>query len=447
MTSEYFCFFFIANYIKIQFSRYVIAYWKSLITDKDLIGIILDNFLSTIFTACPYESPADAAKDDKIQKVLANMPFAIVCALKEIMIATVQFNKENEECPAIFVLKSRFPIIFCMLMTTLATYTNSTPSMTPAGNTENAMTTDAKVKSASKNKTKFSFIPNRDVIKINPCVILLDTFIHFLDCLKMEQLKNVLTMSPQLASSGDLNNFMEFIAPMAIAVGNFFNINSSTMKQIITELNRYMDSTCDPQRIAAIGFYSQLVPLHPCGEVSSVIMLHLLSALSDPNALVRGFCVRGLAFTGALTDHDIEKYAEMSLSALLKGIDDYNANCLINIPLESLRGLSRILEAIPSSKLEMFEVSLTIRIRPFFENESIEIREAAILLFGDLCHQTKLRSPKSTANVEISDELREQLISNLFPLFLHLGENESIIARVCTFKINLAKAYFNKTYF
>ena len=408
------------------------TYWKTLVSDKDLIGIILDNFLSTIFSACPYESPADAAKEDKVHKVLANQPFAIVCAFKEIIAACGQPSKEIDECVALSELKTRFPMIFCMLLTTLATYTNSTPSMAPAnsGNLENGSSLDLKSKSATKNKNKFSFIPNRDVIKINPCQVLLDTFIQFLDCLKMEQLKNVLTMSPQLASSGDLNNFMEFLTPMAIGVGNHFTINSSTMKLVITELNRYMDSTCDPRRIAAIGFYSQLVPLHPCGEISSVIMLHLLSALSDPNALVRGFCVRGLAFTGALTEHDIDKYAEMSLSALLKGIDDYNANCLINIPLESLRGLSRILEAIPSSKLEMFEVSLTIRIRPFFENESIEIREAAILLFGDLCHQTKLRSSKTKDVVDVSDELKEQLVTNLFPLFLHLGENQSIIARV-----------------
>lgn len=155
-------------------------------------------------------------------------------------------------------------------------------------------------------------------------------------------------------------------------------------------------------------------------------MLHLTAALSDPNPLVRGFCIRGLAFVGALNQHDIEKYSELSLAALLKGIDDYNNNCLINIPLESLRGLSRVIEPIKREKLELFEVSLTIRIRPFFENQSIEIREAAILLFGDLCNQTRLKNESK----EVSEALQEQLITNLFPFLLHLGENESIISRV-----------------
>lgn len=155
-------------------------------------------------------------------------------------------------------------------------------------------------------------------------------------------------------------------------------------------------------------------------------MLHLTGGLSDPVALVRGFCIRGLAFVGALTQHDIEKYSELALSALIKSIDDYNDKCLINIPLESLRGLSRVIEKIKKEKLELFEVSLTIRIRPFIENASIEIREAAILLFGDICHQTRLKG-----NVrDISEPLMEQIIANLFPFLLHLGENESIISRV-----------------
>lgn len=185
-------------------------------------------------------------------------------------------------------------------------------------------------------------------------------------------------------------------------------------------------STVDAHRIAMIGFFSQLVPLRPCGDVSSTIMLHLTAALSDPVASVRAFSIRGLAFVSELNNHDIEKYSELALAALLKGMDDFNSNCFINIPLESLRGLSRVIESIPKEKLDLFEVSLTIRIRPFFDNASVEIRESAIQLFGDLCYQTKLKGQDS----EISEALKEQLVTNLFPFLLHMGENESIIVKV-----------------
>lgn len=82
---------------------------------------------------------------------------------------------------------------------------------------------------------------------------------------------------------------------------------------------------------------------------------------------------------------------------------------------------------------------MAIRIRPFFESLAVEIREAAILLFGDLC-QKKITSAATdevvfddgndTASEIISDALREQLYSNFFSMLLHLSENNSQIVRV-----------------
>lgn len=400
----------------LPYDENVSAYWHSLTAETDLTGIILDNFLETIFEVAPYDqAPGEL---EKLQKTLTYQPFAVLCALKEII--SSKDGSSNGE------FKKRFASLFGMFLTILATYTNTIPLMTPPVQVD-----VEKIKvpsSASKNNkgTRFSFHSNRDVVKVNPTNVVIDAFIRLIEVLGMEQIKNAIQMSPQLVSSTDLKNFSEFLPTLAIATGNYLSINSSAMKEIIQSLSKYMSSPCDPHRIAAIGFYSQVVPLKPCGEISSVIMLHLIGALSDPNPLVRGFCIRGLAFVGALNQHDIEKYSELALAALLKGIDDFNNDCFINIPLESLRGLSKVIVPIKKAKLDLFEVSLTIRIRPFFENQSIEIREAAILLFGDLCEQTRLKNPSK----EISESLQEQLLTNLIPFLLHLGENESIISRV-----------------
>lgn len=399
----------------LPFDENVCEYWHSLTAESVLTGIIIENFLETIAEVAPYEQIP--GEPEKAQKTLTHQPFAVLCALREIIFS--KDGSSNEE------YRKRFAKLFGMLLTILATYTNTIPMMTPPVQVE-----VEKIKvptSSSKNNkgTRFSFIQNRDVGKVNPAKIVMETFMKLMDNLGKEQIKNTLEMFPQLISSSDMQCFSEFLPTMAVATGNSFSMNSSSMKDIIVALSQYMSSPCDAHRIAAIGFYSQVVPLRPCGEISSVIMLHLTGALSDPNPLVRGFCIRGLAFVGALNLHDIEKYSELALAALLKGIDDFNNNCFINIPLESLRGLSRVIDPIKKEKLDLFEVSLTIRIRPFFENQSIEIREAAILLFGDLCHQTKKKS-----NSEVSEALHDQLLTNLFPFLLHLGENESIISRV-----------------
>ena len=49
-----------------------------------------------------------------------------------------------------------------------------------------------------------------------------------------------------------------FLFCLQVSVANHFSVNSSPMKELITDLNKYMSSPCDPQRIAAIGFYSQV---------------------------------------------------------------------------------------------------------------------------------------------------------------------------------------------
>ena len=340
--------------------------------------------------------------------------------------------------PILQELKKRFPEIFCMLLTSLATYTNLAPPMCIQKQASNT-------KSGS-GKSKFGFIPNKDLVRMNPCTIVLETFQFFLVNLEFEQLSAVLSVCPNLASSAELNNFMELLTPMANGLVSQLGITSTALSQVITALSKYISSPYDPHRISSVGLFSQIVPLKPSGEISSVIMLHLNSALSDPNPLVRGFCIRGMAFVCSLTDRDIDKHSEMSLSALLKGIDDFNANCFINIPLESMRGLSRIVTALPTDKLESFQVnklkrlmnvrhrlrktgfqvSLAIRIRPFFENASSEIREAALLLFGDLC-KTKLDEANKPT---VSDALKEQIFANYFGLLLHLGEVDNQIIRV-----------------
>lgn len=275
---------------------------------------------------------------------------------------------------------------------------------------------------------------------MNPCQIVIDGFQILLENIEMEQLAQVLTVCPHLASHADLNKFMELLTPMASALVGQLGITSSAMSQVVIALSKYISSPYDHQRIAAVGLYSQIIPLKPSSDLTTIIMQHLNSAYGDPNALVRGFCIRGMAYVGNLNEHDVDKYSEMSLTALLKGIDDKNANCFINIPLESMKGLSRLVMALHKDKLETFQVSLAVRIRPLFENESTEIREAAILLFGDLCriktadYGTRCATPIETLT-PVSEDLRERIFANFFSLFLHMSETDVQIVRVRILKI------------
>ncbi|XP_058977775.1 maestro heat-like repeat-containing protein family member 1 isoform X1 [Musca domestica] len=408
---------------QLPYEENIVEYWHLVCTDAELAGVLIDHFLQILSSACIYEQ--NEACVDR-QKIASVQPFAIFCALHEMM-----------PCKDIKTqLKVKFPELFTMLLTSLASYTNLAAPMqtgpprsvspTPTSSSSSIIT----LSTGSKNK--FGFVPNKESIKLNPCQIVLETFQKFLDSLEMEQIATVLTVHTHLASSTDLKNFIELLTPMAIGVSNQIDIDSSEMKNIVTTLSKYVASPYDAQRVAAVGLFSRMVPLKPCGEISANIMNHLTNALSDPNAIVRGLSIQGMGYVGLLNDDDIEKYDETAITALLKGVDDTVSDCLINIPLESMRGLSRILQNLPSDRVETFHVSLAIRIRPFFGSYSLEIREAAIILFGDLC-ESKIAVKDGTASPsESSNEaLREQLIANLFPLLLHLSEGEASIIRAC----------------
>ncbi|KFB39654.1 AGAP000273-PA-like protein [Anopheles sinensis] len=416
--------------------EHVVEYWKTLTMDPDLSGTILDNFIVAVTSSCLYEQPQQQQQDtpdttDDTTRTATMHPFAIVCVLKE-MFKCDELKAE---------MRARFAEIFCMLLSTLASYITLLPpySVLAQPNVAGNVTIP---KSARRAKGQLAQGPGKETIaKLNPCQTILDAFQTFLDTLDMQQISIVLSVCPDLAASTDLNSFIEILTPLGVATASEVGINSALMRQLVTTMSRYVSSPYDTQRIASTGFYAHLVPLQPCGETASVIMLSLESSLNDPNPLVRGLSIRGMAYVCSLTQHDIDKYATMCLTSLLKGIEDYNKNCFINIPLDSMRGLSKILQTIEPAKFEPFQVSSAIRIRPFFEKNSTELRESAILLFGDVCglkvkQMVVASNDSNSANggaddTLVSESLMEQLKANFCSLLLHLCEQSSMIARAC----------------
>lgn len=405
---------------QIPFQSNIIEFWQCVATHGKLSSYMIDYFLGILSSSCLYEVSGEKS-GPSTQNVATHQSFAIFCVLNEIL----QGKNIHAE------LKKRFPELFAVFLASIATYTNLAPP-----NKSPSSSPNAKAAQYPSIKSKLSLIPNKDVVKMNPCQVVLDAFKAYLRNIEMEQLEQVLSVHPTLALSKDLNKFMEILTPMASALVCQLGLTSTAMKQVVDAVADKVASPYESERIAAVGLYSQLIPQKPTGELSAVIMQHLNSALGDSSPLVRGFCIRGMAYVGDLNEHDVDKYSEMSLGALLKGIDDNNSECYINIPLESMKGLSRIVMALHKDKLESFQVSLAIRIRRFMEHSSAEIREAAILLFGDLCrikttdHGTRCKSPVETMT-PVSEALREQIFSNFFSLFLHLSESDTQIVRVC----------------
>ncbi|KAH8408933.1 hypothetical protein KR009_004065 [Drosophila setifemur] len=398
----------------LPYDSHLVEYWHLVCNDPELTGLMLDNFLQLLSGASLQEGGhQETPSATERQKLASGQPFAIFCALHE-MLPCKDIKGQ---------LEIRFADMFSMLLTSLSSYTNlAAPNLVV-----NASTTSPN--QPQSGKSKFGFVPNKDLIKLNPCQIALETFQAFLTNLEMEQIAAVFAVNSQLASSADWHSFIELLTPLAIGLGQQLQLGSPQMRQLVNSLSKYVASPHDGQRVAAVGLYSRLVPLKPTGELAATILAHLGAALSDPNAVVRGLSIQGMGYVGQLGEKEAKRYSDTAIGALLKGVDDSVGDCLINIPLESMRGLSGILRALPSERVESFHVSLAIRIRPFLGNYALEMREAAIQLFGDLCdgkHDDGSSSPTSSM-----EALREQLVANLFPLLLHLSESEAAIVSAC----------------
>jgi hypothetical protein len=119
----------------------------------------------------------------------------------------------------------------------------------------------------------------------------------------------------------------------------------------------------------------------------------------------------------------MNQHCQPVLSALIQGLDDHDSNN--NIPLEAMRGLSQMLQVVDVEHVQGVQVSVALRIKPFFENESSNVREAAFRVFGDLA---KYGGTNSKA-------FQEQVAGNFVCLLLHLDDSSKTVVKVLCFLI------------
>lgn len=62
----------------------VVEFWQCVSNDAELSGFIIDHFLSILSSSCLYEVPGENQSIDR-QNIATHQPFAIFCALREIL--------------------------------------------------------------------------------------------------------------------------------------------------------------------------------------------------------------------------------------------------------------------------------------------------------------------------------------------------------------------------
>jgi hypothetical protein len=117
------------------------------------------------------------------------------------------------------------------------------------------------------------------------------------------------------------------------------------------------------------------------------------------------------------------RHCQPVLSALIQGLDDHDSNN--NIALEAMRGFSQMLQVVDVELVQGVQVSVALRIKPFFENGSPNVREAAFRVFGDLAKYGGTNSKAA---------FQEQVAGNFVCLLLHLDDcSKSVVKVLCVF--------------
>ncbi|KAJ4431384.1 hypothetical protein ANN_19981 [Periplaneta americana] len=404
----------------LPYDKSVVECWALLAQDPVLSCDIIEQFLQLTNNTALYDEQPDR---DKL-RIAALQPLAAISAMHEMFrLATMQD-----------IAVKRFPELFSLFLISLGCYVGSSPPI----NTPQA------------KRDKSTFIPNRSAYKLIPARIAVEAFKSFLLCAKCEQVAEALLQCIHMEAGDSLTSFIEMVPALTkiikskrlrwaghvahmgesrnaygVLVGmlegkrplgrpkcrwednikmdlrkvnvmvetGFILLRIGTddglialcarmpqcMPRLVTCLNQYATSTLEPQRIVVAAFYAELVSLNANGQVVLLesIVSNLLNCLNDPSPLVRQLCLKGLASVSSCTRTGV---------------------C----------GSS---------------------IKPYFENENANVREAAFRMFGDLA---KYGGTDSKA------AFQEQVSGNLVSLLLHLDDNNKTVVKTCKYALRQA---------
>ncbi|XP_066601131.1 maestro heat-like repeat-containing protein family member 1 [Prorops nasuta] len=226
---------------------------------------------------------------------------------------------------------------------------------------------------ASVASTRYGYVPNKEICKINPqkevYTVIINTLVGINADSKINLLEQIL-----LSSEESAENVVQTVHIIIESILNRNDILSSLAKS----LEKLLESSgVIAQRAVAVAFYAEIIGKVSCGDAwLHAIINMLIECKSDSSALVRKLATIGLSRIAYLEPQQMDKYFDKSMSALLEGLEEpMGEEGGIAVILESLKGLSLLL-SVPIQR--MISPQIVLALKPFIEKENLQIREAAL---------------------------------------------------------------------
>lgn len=390
----------------LPFTQYLNDCWVVLSTDVELVCDILDQFTKIFKTSNLYEDQSSVNH----LRIVTIQPLQALSAMNQIF--------TNSQLDGI--CKKKFPELFSILYITLASYIGTA---VPATTTR-----------TTNKKEKYSIIPNREAYKLNPLTICMSTLCTFLGC------AGYTSVSESLVGY-NLENIQQFLDMVPILTENLSMTLSENFTWVVSCIAPYLKSEVEYQRMAAVTFLASSIKFAPQNDhvlLESIIEM-LLSVQNDSSYMVRQNMLRGLGYVAEyLSSELVLRYADSFFTNFMQGLDYNTVSNESGVTLDSMLGLSKLLKIPEVNCLYSEQVKAAMRIKPLFEQDDEQLREAAIYLFGNL-------GSSINDTMQSSEAFREQVCGNLIALLLHLCDEQPCVVKACKYSLRKVAPFLKST--
>ncbi|XP_037068499.1 maestro heat-like repeat-containing protein family member 1 [Pollicipes pollicipes] len=385
----------------LPYDDHVVDCWRVIGRDPRLSSNILQQFMELVSSSAPYEEQRDPGRDQPV-RIAMLQPLCAISAMTEMF----ALPEVAESCAP------DVPQLLARLLLAQAAYVGVFPPVSGA---------------AVKNQPAHSFVPNRGAYKLSPFRIASEALLAFLRCVQLNELAEVMTSRTEPLE--DLGRYSEFVIAMSSTV---VTQSPHLMAPLVRCLASDLSSMYEAQRIAAVAFYGELVRHRCAGSVPLIetLLNSLVSRLIDSSPVVRRLCLLGLGHISCLghpggfgVDYTqlVDLFAQQVMSAMLGGLDD-REDVGGSIPLQAMTALAGVLRVVSEQQVQHTLIPITIRIRVYFESESLALRSTSFGLFG---------ACSAFCQGPLRDQYMEQTHNNLISLLIHLNDPEPDVVLAC----------------
>ncbi|XP_007488818.1 maestro heat-like repeat-containing protein family member 1 isoform X2 [Monodelphis domestica] len=382
----------------LPFDSHTCSLWRALATEPTLTSQVLELLLDKMNKDVPFTENKSFLLSSSYDRVATVIPLAATCALYEIMSAP-------ESGAAVLGL---YPELFVTLLLRVS------------------CTVGVQLPRNLQAKERKSTNPRLAPKILEPCSCAVETLQAMLSRGGSGEVITCMGLEGGWELMKTSEGHEEGVTLLARAMAKH---SGPKLPLIVKTLIPVLNSVYEIQRITTIAYFAELLSSN---VVNDLILLESLldntmSRQKDVCPNVRRLVLRGLANIATGSPDKVRKHGPQLLTAMINGLDDKDDPHNL-VALDAMLGLSRLLDLAEEWDVRSILLHITIRIRPFFDNERDEFRSSSINLFGHLnkfCH----------GNCE--DVFFEQIINGLVSLLLHLQDPKPSVVRACKFALRM----------